>query len=146
MKFATLLTPSSVGMSRTPFSKIPQWAQWSQKKWNIICTIVKPHQQLFLTVSSCFPFGSSSFVCRTPTLPACFVIVPSSAFLIHFMSLEQAELVLVQRYVFFYVAVQYITYYLPMSVGYFSFRIADISLTIYSTGTIQVWDDNLQKW
>ena len=27
IKFATLLTPSSVYMSRTPFSKIPQWAQ-----------------------------------------------------------------------------------------------------------------------
>ena len=23
-------------MSRTPFSKIPQWAQWFQRKWNII--------------------------------------------------------------------------------------------------------------
>ena len=31
MKFATLLTPSSVYMSRTPFSKIPQWAQWLYK-------------------------------------------------------------------------------------------------------------------
>ena len=28
MKFATLLTPSSVYMSRTPFSKTPQWAQY----------------------------------------------------------------------------------------------------------------------
>ena len=48
MKFATLLTPSSVYMSRTPFSNIPrcatsiypniiQWAQWSQRKRNIIC-------------------------------------------------------------------------------------------------------------
>ena len=27
MKFATLLTPSSVYRSRTPFSNIPQWAQ-----------------------------------------------------------------------------------------------------------------------
>ena len=35
MKFATLLTPSSVYMSRTPFTKIPQWAQWFQRKWNI---------------------------------------------------------------------------------------------------------------
>ena len=42
MEFATLLTPSSVCMSRTPFSKIPQWAQWSQRKWNIICTMVNP--------------------------------------------------------------------------------------------------------
>ena len=25
MKFATLLTPSSKNMSRTPFSNIPQW-------------------------------------------------------------------------------------------------------------------------
>ena len=35
MKFATLLTPSSVYMSRTPFPNIPQWAQWSQRKWNL---------------------------------------------------------------------------------------------------------------
>ena len=34
------LTLSSVYMSRTPFSNIQQWAQWSQRKWNIICTIV----------------------------------------------------------------------------------------------------------
>ena len=27
-------------MSRTPFSNIPQWAQRSQRKWNIICTMV----------------------------------------------------------------------------------------------------------
>ena len=41
MKFATLLTPpSSVYISRTPFSNIPQWAQWSKRKWNIICTMV----------------------------------------------------------------------------------------------------------
>ena len=33
MKFATLFTPSSVHISRTPFSKIPQWAKWSQSKW-----------------------------------------------------------------------------------------------------------------
>ena len=39
MKFATLITPSSVYMSRIPFSKIPSWAQWSQRKWNIIYTI-----------------------------------------------------------------------------------------------------------
>ena len=29
MTFATLLTPFSVYMGRVPFSKIPQWAQWS---------------------------------------------------------------------------------------------------------------------
>ena len=28
-------------MNRTPFSKTPQWAQWSQRKGNIICTMVK---------------------------------------------------------------------------------------------------------
>ena len=33
MKFATLLKPSSVYMTRTSFSNIPQWAQWSQRKW-----------------------------------------------------------------------------------------------------------------
>ena len=38
MKFATLLTAPSLYMSRTPFSNIPQWAQWSQRKWNIIYT------------------------------------------------------------------------------------------------------------
>ena len=27
-------------MTRTPFSNIPQWAQWFQRKWNIICTMV----------------------------------------------------------------------------------------------------------
>ena len=27
-------------MSRTPFSNTPQWAQWSQRKWNIICSMV----------------------------------------------------------------------------------------------------------
>ena len=39
MKFATLLTPSSVYMSRTPFSNTPQWAQWSQRKckYNLHC-------------------------------------------------------------------------------------------------------------
>ena len=28
-------------MSRTPVSKILRWAQWSQRKWNIIYTMVK---------------------------------------------------------------------------------------------------------
>ena len=40
MKFATLVTPSSIYMSRTPFSNVPQHAQWSQRKWNITCTMV----------------------------------------------------------------------------------------------------------
>ena len=32
MKFSTLLMLSSVYMSTTPFSKIQQWTQWSQRK------------------------------------------------------------------------------------------------------------------
>ena len=40
MKFATLLTPSRVYLSRAPFSNIPQWAHWSKRKWNIIDTMV----------------------------------------------------------------------------------------------------------
>ena len=38
MKFATLLTPSSVYMSRTPFSKVPQWAQLSPDGGSIRAT------------------------------------------------------------------------------------------------------------
>ena len=47
MKFETRLTPSSVYMSRTPFSNIPHWAQWSQRKWNIICTMMMYRETLY---------------------------------------------------------------------------------------------------
>ena len=40
MKVETLLTPSNVYMWRTPFSNIPQRANWSQRKCNLICTTV----------------------------------------------------------------------------------------------------------
>ena len=57
MKFATLLTPSSV--YRTPFSNILQWAQWSQRKWNIICTMV-------IVVSLGINGGTSSMCIQSP--------------------------------------------------------------------------------
>ena len=33
INFATPLTPSSIYMSSTPFSKISKWVQWSKMKW-----------------------------------------------------------------------------------------------------------------
>ena len=40
MKFATPVTPSSVYMSRTPFSKMPQWVSDPKGNENIICTVM----------------------------------------------------------------------------------------------------------
>ena len=39
--FKALLQLANFTLGRTPFSNIPQWAQWSQRKWNITCTMVK---------------------------------------------------------------------------------------------------------
>ena len=52
MKFATLLMPSSVYMSRTPFSKIPQWAQWSQKNWKYNLHYDDVHGSAFASAQS----------------------------------------------------------------------------------------------
>ena len=55
MKFATLLSPSSVYMIRSPFSNIPQWVQWSQRKWNMIGTMVKYGETLYRRHTALIP-------------------------------------------------------------------------------------------
>ena len=47
MKFATLLTPSSVYMSRTPFSRYNKKPNDTKENGNIICTMVKHRETLY---------------------------------------------------------------------------------------------------
>ena len=75
MKFATLLMSCSVYMSRTPFSNIPQWTQWSQRNWNT-CTMVMYGETFYISLGNRVAtfFGNNCQLLAICSFCGCFIV------------------------------------------------------------------------